>query len=77
MTFDVKVDFTRKARWVVDRHRQSSPEGSTYAGVVSRESIRIAFTYVALNDVKVWACDIKNSYLQASTAEKHYFICGQ
>ena len=37
--FDVKMDFTRKARWVLDRHRCSGPEGSTYAGVVSRESV--------------------------------------
>ena len=34
-TFDVKMDFTREARWVLDGHRQSSPEGSTYDGVVS------------------------------------------
>ena len=50
-TFDVKMDFTHKARWVLDGHRQPLPEGSTYAGAVSREGIRIAFTHAALNDV--------------------------
>jgi hypothetical protein len=34
--FDVKMDFTRKARWVLDGHKTPDPVGSTYAGVVSR-----------------------------------------
>ena len=38
--FDVKMDFTRKARWVLDGHKCSDPEGSTYAGVASRENVR-------------------------------------
>ena len=76
LVFDVKMDFTRKARWVLDGHKNKSPEGSTYAGVVSRESVRIAFTYAALMDVDVWSCDIQNAYLQAPTSEKYYIICG-
>eukprot|EP00957_Ditylum_brightwellii_P193500 14735146-Ditylum_brightwellii.AAC.1 len=35
---DVKIDFTRKARWVLDGHKTVNPIRSTYAGVVSRES---------------------------------------
>jgi hypothetical protein len=42
------MDFTRKARWVLDGHRTPDIVGSTYDGVVSRESVRIAFTYAAL-----------------------------
>ena len=53
LVFDVKMDFTRKARWVLDGHKTPDPIGSSYAGVVSRESIRIAFTYAALNDSDV------------------------
>ena len=49
VVFDVKMDFTGKARWVLDGHKTLSPAGSTYAGVVSRESGKIAFTYAALN----------------------------
>ena len=75
ITFDAKMDFTGKAKWVLDGHGHPSPEGSTYAGVVSQESVRIAFTYASLNDVDVWTCDIQNAYLQASTTEKCYFIC--
>ena len=74
--FDVKMDFTRKARWVKDGHRTPEPDQSTFAGVVSRESVRIALTYAALNDINVVAADIKNAYLQAPSSEKHYVICG-
>jgi hypothetical protein len=30
--WDLKMDFTRKARWVLDGHKLPTPEGSTYAG---------------------------------------------
>ena len=75
--FDVKMDFTRKARWVLDGHKTPDPIGiSTYAGVVSRESVRIAFTYAALNGLDVFAADIRNAYLQAPSSQKDYVICG-
>ena len=57
--FDVKMDFTRKARWVLDGHKTAEPKISTYAGVVSREILRIALTYAALNGVDVTAADIR------------------
>ena len=76
MIYDVKMDFTRKARWVKDGHRTPDPESSSYAGVVSRESIRIMLTHAALHDVPVVAVDVRNAYLQAPTSEKHYIICG-
>lgn len=76
MVYDVKMDLTRKARWVKDGHRTKDPDSCTYAGVVSRESVRIALTYAALNDVPVTCADIRNAYLQAPSSEKHYIICG-
>ena len=76
LIFDVKMDFTRKARWVKDGHKTPSPENSAYAGVVSRESIRIALTYAALHGIDIKAADIRNAYLQAPSSEKHYVICG-
>ena len=74
--FDVKMDFTRKARFVLDGHKTADPIGSSYAGVVSRDSVRIAFTYAALNDLDVFAADIRNAYLQAPSSRKDYIICG-
>ena len=76
LIWDLKMDFTRKARWVLDGHKTASPIGSTYAGVVSRESVRIAFTYAALNGLDVCAADIQNAYLQAPSSQKEYIICG-
>jgi hypothetical protein len=76
LVWDVKMDFTRKARWVLDGHKTPDPVGSTYAGVVSRESVRIAFTYAALNGLDVFAADIRNAYLQAPSSQKDYIICG-
>ena len=58
LVYNLKMDFTRKARWVLDGHKTSDPIKSTYAGVVSRESIRIALTYAALNDIDVTCTDI-------------------
>ena len=63
MIFDVKMDFTRKARYVLDGHKTEAPDISTYAGVVSKESIRIALTYAALNGLDVCAADIQNAYI--------------
>eukprot|EP00957_Ditylum_brightwellii_P067582 5130450-Ditylum_brightwellii.AAC.1 len=70
--FDVKINFTRKARLVLDEHKTPDPVGPLYAGVVSRESARIAFTYAALNNLDVWAADIQHAYLQAPSSQKHY-----
>ena len=74
--FDVKMDFTRKARWVKDGHKTPDPTTSSYAGVVSRESIRILLTHAALLGLDVFAADIRNAYLQAPTSERHYIVCG-
>ena len=74
--FDVKMDFRRKARWVLDGHKTPQPTTANYAGVVSRESVRIAFTYAAMMGLPVMAGDIKNAYLQAPTSESHYIVCG-
>ena len=59
--FDVKMDFTWKARWVLDRHNCPKPDISTYVGVVSRVSVRIALTYAALNGLDAYAADIQNA----------------
>eukprot|EP00957_Ditylum_brightwellii_P023617 1782306-Ditylum_brightwellii.AAC.1 len=66
------MDFMRKARWVLDGHKTPDPELSKYVGAVSRESERIVFIYVALNNLDVWAADIQNAYLQALPSQRHY-----
>ena len=76
LIWDVKMDFTRKCRWVKDGHRTPNPKVSNYDGVVSRDSVRIALTYAALNEVDVTAADIQNAYLQAPSSEMHHTVCG-
>lgn len=77
LVFDVKMDLTRKSRWVLDGHLTELPGNiSTYAGVVSRESVRIALTYAALNGLDVTAADIRNAYLQAPSSCQDYIVCG-
>lgn len=77
MIFDIKMDMTRKARYVANGSKTTEPSGSKYAGVVSRESVRIAFTYAALNDLDILAADIQNAYLQAPCSEKFWVKCGK
>ena len=66
LIWDVKMDFTRIARWVKDRHKTADIVLSSFAGVVSWENVRIALTYAALNDLGVIAADIQNAYLQST-----------
>ncbi|KAI2513193.1 hypothetical protein MHU86_1231 [Fragilaria crotonensis] len=47
-----------------------TPASVTYASVVSRESVRIALTLAALNDLEVKTADIENAYLTAPVGEK-------
>ena len=75
MIYDIKMDFTRKVRLVAEWCRTPNLVTSTYAGVVSRESVRIAFTYAALNGLEVWAADVQNAFLQAPCYEKYYTVC--
>lgn len=76
IVFDVKMDFTRKARYVAGGHTTDTPVGLCYSSVVSRESVRIAFLIAALNDLDVFACDIGNAYLNAPCREKIWFVAG-
>ena len=76
LVFDVNMDFTRKARWVKDGHRSPDPTTSAYAGVFSRESVRVGLTYAALMDLDVMTADIQNAYLQVPSSEKYFIVCG-
>ncbi len=58
LIFDVKMgeNFRRKARFVAGGHTTEVPSTLTYASVVSRDSVRIALSIAALNDLKVLGC---------------------
>ena len=77
--WDVKLgeNFRRKARLVAGGHTTDAPSTLTYSSVVSRDSVRIALTIAALNDLKVLGCDIQNAYISAPCREKIYTVAGK
>ena len=76
LIFDVKMDFTRKARFVAGGHTTETPVGLCYSSVVSRDSVRLAFLVAALNELDILACDIGNAYLNAPCRERIWFEAG-
>jgi len=76
MVFDVKVDFTRKARFVAGGHKTEALKSIAYSSVVARDSIRIAFLLAALNDVDILAADIGNAYLNDDCRKKVHTTLG-
>ena len=76
IVFDIKMDFMRKARFVADGSTTEVPSEHTFASVVSRDSVRIALLYAALNDLDILSADVAAAYLNAPCGEKVYFRCG-
>ena len=77
MVFSIKMeDFSRKAHLVAGGHMVEAPKSLSFASVVSRESVRIALTLAALNDVEVKTSDIQNAYLTAPCSEKVHTTLG-
>jgi hypothetical protein len=67
-------NFQRKARIVGNGNETGPPASLTYASVVSQESVRIALTIAALNELEVKTSDIENAYLTAPTTEKLFTV---
>jgi hypothetical protein len=76
MIFDIKMDFTRKARFVAGGHVTDPPTSITYSSVVARDSVHLAFLIAALNELDILSADIGNAYLNAPTKEKVHRTCG-
>jgi hypothetical protein len=77
MVFDVKMeDFCWKARLVAGGLMTKAPATLTYASVVSRETVRLALTVAALNDIDVWAADVLNAYITAPCRKKIWTTLG-
>eukprot|EP00978_Attheya_sp_CCMP212_P012602 scaffold31521_cov55-Attheya_sp.AAC.1 len=62
--------------YVAQGNMTSAPATLTYASVVLRESVRIALTLAALNDLEVEMANIVDAYLQAPVLEKISVGCG-
>ena len=70
------MDLTRKARLVAGGHKTPDPVDTTYAGEVTRESVRIILTYAALLGISIWGADILNAFVTAPTTVNIYIVCG-
>ena len=69
MIFDIKMeDFRCKASLMAGGHVTELPDIITYARVVFRETVRIALTVAALNDLQFRTLDVQNSDIQAPVA---------
>ena len=77
LIFDVRMDFTRKARFVAGGHLTDPLKSITYSRVALRETVRIAFLIAALNDLDVCAADIGNAYLNADCKERIWVKAGK
>ena len=76
LIFDVKMDFTRKARFVAGGHTTEAPSSIIYSTVVSMDSVWIAFMIAVLNGLDIMSCDLDNAYLNATNREKIWFEGG-
>ncbi len=77
MIFDVKMkDFRQEARLVAGGHLTKAPATITYASVVSRKTVRLALTFVSLNDLKNKVGNVLNTYITAPVKEKVWTILG-
>lgn len=75
--FNVKMDLSRKARFVAGGHTTKAPVSITYSSVVSWDSVRLAFLIAELNNLKIFSCDVGNTYLHAPCREKIWFQAGR
>ena len=75
--FEVKINFTLKARFVANGGNTESPVTLTYSKVVSRDTVRLVLLIEALNDLDVMACYIGNAYLNAACKEEICFKEGK
>jgi hypothetical protein len=77
MVSDVKITLDRKVRYVAGGHQTKPTKDVTFASVVSRDSIHLAFLVAALNDLEVQSANISGAYLNAKAAEKVYTTEGK
>ena len=78
LIYDVKMeDFRRKDRLVDGGHMTETPKFMTYSSVVGQETVRIALTIAALNNLQVKAGDVMNAYVTAPCSEKIWTVLGK
>ena len=78
LIFDAKFDRRKKYCLVAEGHRAPEiPQNDIYSGVVSIETVRLAFMLAAMNKLNVFAANIPIVLLYGKTKEKIYVIAGE
>lgn len=77
LVFDVKHNVHFKACYITGGHLTEIPVNSIYFGVILLRGLNIVSFLSELNDLSLWATDMKNTYLEAYTVEKCYIIAGK
>ena len=67
----------QKARLVACRHMTETPKCMTYSSVVGRETVCIALTIYALNNLQVKVVDVMNAYVTAPCSEMIWTFLGK
>jgi len=75
MIFNVKFDgFCQKARLVAGGQQTEPPASDLmYTSVLARETVPIAFTIAALNDLKVKASDVQKCVLDSTLHRQNHY----
>jgi len=76
LVFDLKHDGRHKSRYVARGHLTGIPVDSVYSGVVSLCGLHIVTFLAELNNLKLWATNIGNAYLEALTEGRIYIVTG-
>ena len=76
IVFDVKQDLRRKARLVVWGHLIDILDNSTYSSTVKSISVQMLFVIAHRTGMKCLFGDVGNAFINATTTEKMYTICG-
>ncbi len=77
MVFDDKMeDFQQKSRLVAGGHKTKAPATITYASEVSHETVCVALTIVALNELEVKVGNVLKAYITAPIKEKVWAVLG-
>ena len=74
LVFAYKHDAHHKARLVAGGLLTPNPIDSIYSEVFSTRYLRLSIFLAKHNNIKVWATDIRNAYLESTTREKLYII---
>ena len=78
LIYDINMeDFRSKALLVAGGHMTETLKCMTYLSVVGRETVRIALTIAALNNLQVKAGDVMNADVTAPCGEKIWTVLGK